>query len=125
MAAGQGKWLQGGDPVTQETSELALGKTLVSPRHLLVSSSEGLQALHSPPLSPGGGGERWRSLHMPLTSASQEGSSHGITWNWSCVGEKQQFSESGMGLGEAAVCWGGFFLSVVLDNVYNLPQSLL
>lgn len=49
VAAGQGKWLQGGDPVTQETSELALGKTLVSPRHLLVSSSEGLQALHSPP----------------------------------------------------------------------------
>lgn len=62
---------------------------------------------------------------MLLTGASRECSSHAITWNWSCVGEKQQFSESGMGLGGAAVCWGGFFLSVVLNNVYNLPQSLL
>lgn len=63
---------------------------------------------------------------MLLTGASWECSSLAITWNWSCVGEKQQVSESGMGPGGAAVCWGGFFfLSVVLNNVYNLPQSLL
>jgi hypothetical protein len=40
-----------------------------------------------------------------------------------CWGETS-FLKSGMGLGGAAVCWGGFFLSV-LNNVYNLPQSLL
>lgn len=56
---------------------------------------------------------------------SQECSSHGINLElvlfW---GETTKFSESGMGLGGAAVCWGGIFPLLFLNNVYNLPQSL-
>lgn len=126
VAAGQGKWLQGGDPVTQETSELALGKTLVSPRHLLVSSSEGLQALHSPPPLTWGEAESdgeaftCRSPRPHRKVAAME-----LPGTGPVLGRNNSFLSSGMGLGGAAVCWGGFFLSVVLDNVYNLPQSLL
>lgn len=124
VATGQGKWLQGRDPVTQETPELTLGRhwpVLGISRSVGPRASRPCTALPSH-LGEAGGGE---AFPCPLTGASRECSSHGITWNWSCVGEKQQFSESGMGLGGAAVCWGGFFLSVVLNNVYNLPQSLL
>lgn len=46
----------------------------------------------------------------PLTGMQQPWNYLELVLFW---GETTKFSESGMGLGGAAVCWGGFLLSVL------------
>lgn len=75
-----------------------------------------------------------RSAIALISENLQECSGDGITWNCSFLGKTKhtKFSVSGIGLGGAAVCWGGFFFScyfvwvsfLFFNNVYNLPQSL-
>lgn len=106
--------MQGGDPITQDSSVNA-GKKLASPRHLLVSGTlltwgrrcdgEAFECHSQWPLT--GLQEPWNYLDLVLFWG--ETSFLSQVWGW--VGQ---------------LCVGvAFSLCVVLNNVYNLPQSLL